>query len=284
MRLQIGDLQRSIDYYQEVLGLRVVTRAADRAALAAHGDDRPLVWLHVSSGVRPVPHSGRLGLYHFALLLPDRAALGRFVAHLSRIGARAGSADHLVSEALYLRDPDGLGIEVYADRPRSAWRYRDREVVMAVDPLDVDSLIEAGRQQPWNGVPAGSTMGHIHLHVGDLNVASAFYHDVLGFDKTAWTFPGALFFSVGGYHHHLGTNTWAQGPAAAEDEARLLDWELLVPDHDEAAAAGRRLEAAGYRVQAPGSGWTTADPWGTPLRIVSTSAADDLTAPWGVGR
>jgi catechol 2,3-dioxygenase len=272
VRLQIGDLQRSIDYYEQILGLRVLTRTADQAAMGAHGNDRPLVWLHARSGVRAVPRRGTFGLYHFALLLPDRPALGRFVAHLFHTGTRAGSADHLVSEALYLTDPDGLGIEVYADRPRSSWHVRAREVVMTVDPLDLEGLAQIGKDRPWDGMPAGSTMGHVHLHVGDLNAAEGFYHAALGFDKTAWSFPGALFLSVGGYHHHLGTNTWAPGPAAAEDQARLLDWELLLPNDDEATAAVRSLEAAGYRVHGDDRGWATADPWGTPLRIVGTSA------------
>jgi catechol 2,3-dioxygenase len=275
VRLQIGDLQRSIDYYQEVLGLRLLTRAADRAALAAHGDDRPLVWLHERSGVRPVPRRGRFGLYHFAVLLPDRAELGRFVAHLRRIGERAGSADHLVSEALYLTDPDGLGIEVYADRPRSAWRFADREILMTVDPLDIENLIRAGEARPWQGVPRGSTIGHVHLHVGDLNLAGAFYHDALGFDKMAWNFPGALFLSAGGYHHHLGTNTWAPGPAAADDEARLLEWELVLPDGDHAAAAVRSLRTSGHQVNETREGATAADPWGTPLRIVDGIGGDE---------
>jgi catechol 2,3-dioxygenase len=268
VRLQIADLQRSVDYYEQVLGLRVLTRSAEQAALAAHGDDRPLVWLHARSGVRAVPRRGTFGLYHFAVLLPDRTALGRFVAHLSGMGVRAGSADHLVSEALYLTDPDGLGIEVYADRPRDAWRYRDREVLMTVDPLDLERLAQAGGDGPWDGAPPRSTIGHVHLHVGDLNTAAAFYHAALGFDKTAWTFPGALFFSAGGYHHHLATNTWAPGPAA-EDQARLLEWELLLATDEQVTAAVRSLEAAGYSVGDTGNGRTAADPWGTPLRIIS---------------
>jgi catechol 2,3-dioxygenase len=268
VRLQIGDLQRSINYYEQFLGLRVLSRSAEHAALAAQGGDRPLVWLHARSGVRPVPRRGTFGLYHFALLLPDRPALGRFVDHLFRVGAQAGSADHLVSEALYLTDPDGLGIEVYADRQRSSWRVRDREIMMTVDPLDLKGLAESGGDRPWDGVPPRSTIGHVHLHVGDLDAAAAFYHGALGFDRTAWSFPGALFFSAGGYHHHLATNTWAPGPGAADDQARLLEWELLLSAPQHATAAARSLRAAGYPVQEAGNGWITADPWGTPIRMV----------------
>lgn len=160
---------------------------------------------------------GAFGLYHFALLLPDRAALGRFAAHLAAEHIRVGMADHFVSEASYLTDPDGLGIEVYADRPRATWQYRDLEVVMATDPLDLAGVIAAARGELWNGVPQDTTMDHVHLHVGNLDDAEAFYHRALGFDKTVWSYPGALFLSAGGYHHHLGTNVWAPGPAPRPD-------------------------------------------------------------------
>ncbi len=123
VRLQVAELERSLAYYGEVLGFRVLNRADGRATLAAHADNTPLIALHEHRGAAPVPHRGRLGLYHYAILLPDRASLGRFVAHLSARGTRAGASDHLVSEALYLQDPDGLGIEVYADRLRETWRY-----------------------------------------------------------------------------------------------------------------------------------------------------------------
>jgi catechol 2,3-dioxygenase len=269
VHLQIGNLQRSVDYYGEVLGLAVLEQATDTTTLGAAGNDSPLVWLHAGTAVRPAPRRGTFGLYHFAILLPDRAALGRFAAHLFRMGARMGMADHLVSEALYLTDPDGLGVEVYADRPRDTWRHRDRELAMTTEPLDVENLIAAGGGHGWKGAPAGTTIGHVHLHVGSLEEAEAFYHRGLGFDKTVWSYPGALFFSAGGYHHHLGTNTWAPGPSAANDQARLLEWELIVPKEGDAAAAARSVHAAGYTAEDAGAHWTTADPWGTRLRLIS---------------
>jgi len=267
VHLQIDNLQRSLEYYREVLGLHLLERAVESAGLGAQGSDRPLVWLHARAGVKPAPRRGAFGLYHFAILLPHRAALGQFAEHLSQTGVRVGMADHLVSEALYLTDPDGLGIEVYADRPRNNWQYRDRELAMTTAPLDIDSVIAAAGGNVWNGVPIGTTMGHMHLHVGNLEAADAFYHRALGFDKTVWSYPGALFFSAGGYHHHLGTNTWSPGPAATDDDARLLEWELLVPSQEDAVAAARSLGAAGYGTKTAGTGWTTADPWGTRLRI-----------------
>ncbi len=267
VHLQIDDLQRSLDYYRDVLGLHVLERAVESAGLGAHGSDRPLVRLHAKAGVKPVPRRGAFGLYHFAILLPHRAALGQFAEHLSQTGVRVGMADHLVSEALYLTDPDGLGIEVYADRPRNAWQHRDRELAMTTAPLDIDSVIAAAGGNVWKGLPIGTTIGHMHLHVGSLEAADAFYHRALGFDKTVWSYPGALFFSAGGYHHHLGTNTWSPGPAATDDDARLLEWELLVPVAENAVAAARSLGAAGYGTKTAGTSWTTADPWGTRLRI-----------------
>lgn len=272
VRLQVADLERSLAWYGGVLGLRVIDRSADGATLAAHGDDTPLVVLHERPGASPAPMRGRLGLYHVAILLPDRAALGRFVAHLARIGERAGASDHLVSEALYLNDPDGLGIEVYADRPRSGWRYDgQRQLAMDTRPLDLDSLVRAAGGQPWTGMPAGTTMGHVHLHVGDIDRAAAFYHAALGLDKVVWSYPGALFLSAGGYHHHLGLNTWA-GPGATpagQDDARLLDWEIVLPRPADADAAAGGLEAAGAPAERIDGGWLARDPWGTAVRIVS---------------
>ncbi len=138
---------------------------------------------------------------------------------------------------------------------------------MAVDPLDLADLRAAGGERPWDGAPAGTVMGHVHLHVGDLEEGERFYHSALGFDKTAWNYPGALFLSAGGYHHHLGTNTWSSGPSATDDQARLLDWTLVVPTEADAAAAARSLQAAGYPVAPNGDAWTTADPWGTRLEV-----------------
>jgi catechol 2,3-dioxygenase len=265
VRLQVSDLARSIAYYEEVIGLRVLA-AGDTTTLAPHGDDRPLVTLQTRPGVTNARRSA-FGLYHFAILLPERAALGRFAVHLSHVGVRVGAADHLVSESLYLWDPDGLGIEVYADRPQTSWQRNGREVVMTTDPLDVRSVIAAGAGAVWDGAPAGTRMGHVHLSVGSLELAEHFYHRTLGFDKTVWNYPGALFMSAGGYHHHLGTNTWSSGPSPSPDESQLLEWELLVPSEDDVAAAERSLESAGYTSERGANGVTAADPWGTRVLI-----------------
>ncbi len=323
VRLQVADLERSLDFYERVLGLGVLERregvavlgprgaagaartpvggareaAAAPAATAANASAgegaaegsspagvAALVELRERPGVAPVPRRGRLGLYHFAILLPERAALGRFVAHLAALGERAGASDHRVSEAIYLQDADGLGIEVYADRPRPSWRYEGGQIVMATDPLDVDDLVASARGEPWEGMPPGTTIGHVHLHVGDLPRAEAFYHRALGLDKVVWSYPGALFLSAGGYHHHLGVNTWAAGAApAGDDDARLLEWELVLPDAEDVRRALDAAAAAGYDVErgaaeagpAAGAGAAAAaraggvlrDPWGVALRL-----------------
>jgi catechol 2,3-dioxygenase len=268
VRLQVGDLSRSVEYYEHVLGMRAVRRTEGTAALTPKLDDRVLIELHARTGARPVPAGGALGLYHFAILLPDRASLGQFVAHLRDLRVYAAMSDHGVSEAVYLTDPDGLGIEVYADRPRASWEVdAERQLVMTTMPLDVRSLVKAGADKPWTGLPAGTVVGHVHLHVGDLGRAETFYHAALGFDKVVWSYPGALFLSAGGYHHHLGTNTWSSGAAPSDDQVRLLFWEIVVPDAEAVVAAANSLRTSGYPAQSEGDTVAAVDPWGTQFRI-----------------
>jgi len=247
--LQVADLDRSLGFYHGLVGLRLLRREDGMAELGAPGSDEVLVELRERPGARPVPHRGLIGLYHFAILLPDRAALGRFLRHLGKSGVRAGMSDHLVSEALYLTDPDGLGLEVYADRPRSTWLHHDRQLAMTTAPLDIRAVLPEGGDEPWTGMPAGTVIGHIHLYVDDIETGAAFYHERIGFDKVVWSYPGALFVSAGGYHHHLGMNTWAAGsPVANDEDARLLEWEIVAPGAESSVQQ---------------------DPWGTSVRIRS---------------
>ena len=272
VRLQVGDLARSLSFYAGVLGFRVLSQTAESAVLAPEGNRTALIELKERRGARAVPKRGLLGLYHFAILLPNREALGRFVAHIAEQGMYAGSADHLVSEAIYLSDPDGLGIEVYADRPRSTWTLDTAQIVMATKPLNLRELIRAARGEAWTGIPAGTAIGHVHFHVGALREAEAFYHRALGFDKVAWSYPGALFLSAGGYHHHVGANTWAQGaPVATPDDARLLEWELVLPGAADVDALAANAAADGHDVQPAGEDRRIADPWGITVRIVKRS-------------
>jgi catechol 2,3-dioxygenase len=268
VRLQVSDLMRSVAYYTDILGFTASVR--EPSAVLTTADGVPLVELHERKGSRPAPRHGRLGLYHFAILLPDRPVLGRFVTHLAEVGAYAGSADHLVSEALYLADPDGLGIEVYADRPRAEWKTNEREIAMTTEPLDLRALVRAGGGERWTGMPAGTTIGHVHFHVPTLSEAEAFYHSVLGFDKVVWSYPGALFFSVGGYHHHVGTNTWAAGaPVANAEDARLIEWELRLPAADDIASVAASAARARYEIRDAGGDRLITDPSGITVRLTA---------------
>lgn len=271
VRLQVADLERSIEFYQATLGLRVMVRTASAVTLGTHGTLSVLLELEERPAVRPAGR-GLLGLYHFAILLPDRASLGRFVRHLAKLGAPIRGGDHLVSEAFYLTDPDGLGIEVYADRARDTWRRVGRELMIATDPVDLAALASASGDVPWSGMPEGTVIGHVHLHVGDIPQASAFFSETLGFDRMTWRYPGALFLGAGGYHHHLGTNTWA-GPGArtpGENDAQLLEWTIEVPTDVDVANAAQSLANAGHSVDALAPGDVrTRDPWGTAIRLRS---------------
>ena len=272
VRLQVADLGRSIDFYAGLLGFELLHRSTGTARLGA-GE---AVWIELREkpGVRPARRA--LGLFHVAYLLPDRAHLGRLLRQLAQEDVRLGMSDHLVSEALYLSDPDGLGVELYADRPCTMWETHGSELRMTTEPLDARDLIAAGGEGRWEGMPLGVRVGHVHLHVGDLEEAAAFYHEGLGLDKIVWSYPGALFLSAGGYHHHLGVNTWAGNARAAEEgDARLLEWSLLVHHAEEAAS---NLERTGYTVERQDDGWIAADPWGTRLRIAS--ADEEHPTPW----
>jgi catechol 2,3-dioxygenase len=266
--LQVSELERSLDFYSGFLGFAELERRDDRIVLGV--DATPLVILKPGAG-GPL-RQRRLGLYHFAILLPDRPALGRVLEHLVRNGVQPGASDHLVSEALYLSDPDGLGIEIYRDRDRTEWTVTRQQLDMATEPLDFDAVLAEGRGQGWDGMPSGTVIGHVHLHVGDIEQAKAFYHDALGLDLMVWSYPGALFLSAGGYHHHLGTNTWA-GPRAtapAPDEPQLLDWQLVLPDGQAVADAAANLQARGFAATPEEPGGSVArDPWGTALQLVA---------------
>lgn len=207
--LTVSDLNRSLPFYQDVLGFRVVSRDGPAVFLSAVSD-HVLVELHERRDAVPRPRRSA-GLFHFAILVPSRAALGRSVRRLSeQRWPLSGAADHLVSEALYLDDPDGLGVEIYCDRQRQRWRTSEGELAMATDPLDLQSVAsEPGAEAPWRRLEAETVIGHVHLQVPSLEDGEALYCGQVGFEPMVRGYPGALFVAAGGYHHHLGMNTWA---------------------------------------------------------------------------
>ena len=226
LALRVRDLEAATAFYADRLGVPVSGRDGGHVVLAPAGGALTLDLVHAPRApVRPHPS---IGLYHFALLLPDRASLGAVVRRLLEAGWPVdGASDHGVSEAVYLRDPEGNGIELYRDRPRETWPIGPAGIDMMTAPLDVAGLLaEAGRAGP---LAADTRFGHIHLHVGDLAEGERFYAGGLGLDVTQRSYPGALFLSVGGYHHHVGLNTWAQGRRAPEGAAGLTRYAWGIP-------------------------------------------------------
>jgi len=234
VRLRVADIDGLTAFYERVLGLRAVERPSGLVALGSEGG-QALIELVSAPDAAPAPGFST-GLFHFAILVPDRAELARSLRRIAETGWRlTGASDHLVSEALYLRDPEGNGIEIYRDRPRSEWGYEPSgELRMGTVALDIDSVMAELPDGDDPGMPGGTRMGHVHLHVAELPPSEAFYAGELGLDVTVRSYQGALFLSRDGYHHHIGLNTW-QGegaPPPPPGSRGLEDFELLVPDGD----------------------------------------------------
>ena len=245
--LTVNNLERSERFYCDVLGFKPLPRQGDTLPLSVDGSTA-LVSLREDPAAAPRP-AYTTGLYHFAILVPTRVDLARSILRIVEANYPIqGGADHLVSEALYLADPDGNGIEVYRDRPRTDWHYQGTQVRMATDPLDFDGILaEPGARQPWNGLPAGTRIGHMHLNIGSIPEAQSFYHDLLGFDIMMRMSTSALFISAGGYHHHIGLNTWAGvgAPPPPPGTVGLRHFEISLPDLAEFEKLARRLQEAG---------------------------------------
>lgn len=264
--IKVKDLERSIAFYQTIIGLQVLDKANGRAVLTVNGKT-PLVTLEQPENV--VPKAGRTsGLYHFAILLPSRADLSVFLRHLLQTGYPLGAADHYVSEALYLDDPDGNGIEVYRDRSADEWIWKNGMVNMATEQLDAQGILAASDAE-WEGLPAETLMGHIHLHVADLHKAEEFYTKGLGFERVA-TYPQAVFLSTGKYHHHIAINTW-QGvgaPPPSINSVGLKWYTLVFPDMSVREAAVKQLQQIGAPVKKEQDYYLTNDPAGNQIRLV----------------
>jgi catechol 2,3-dioxygenase len=248
--LTVHDLDAVTAFYRDAMGLAVLRTDAQGAALGV--GETTLLELRRDPAAR-LRSAREAGLFHTAFLLPSRADLGRWTRHAAETKAPiVGAADHLVSEAIYLTDPEGNGVEIYADRPTSDWTWTNTLVAMASDPLDIESLVASGGQAAWNGFPPGSVVGHVHLQVGAIAPAEAFYVGVLGLDVTCH-YPGATFYSSGGYHHHIATNIWNSRGASvrAYPSTGLADIEIRAT-----AAPPQSLQ----------------DPWGTSITVISRSS------------
>ncbi len=269
VHLQVPDLNRSIQFYTDIIGLQTSSRENGSVELGV-GDARPLLRLTERSNARRV--QGTAGLYHFAILVPSRWDLGRSLHRIAETRTPVtGFADHLVREALYLPDIDGNGIEIYRDRPRDKWQFQDGSLRMGTDPLDVeDVLAEVGDKPPeWTGLASGTSMGHMHLHVGDISEAEAFYCGILGFDLMIRLAGSAGFVSAGGYHHHLGFNIWAgQGVSVAPEDAVGLCWyEVVMADETALDSVVARLDAVDYAHEEVSTGTMVRDPSGNRVLL-----------------
>ena len=273
--IAVSSLQRSLRYYQEGLGFSIKEQ---KEGIVLLGAETGLPILALVEQRNAVPQPARsTGLYHFAVLLPTRKDLGRFLAHL--VESRTpldGVGDHLVSEALYLSDPDGNGIEVYHDRPRSTWKWQNGQVEMASDPIDLEGLIAEGRQDTsaWTGLAAHTTLGHMHLRVGNIAKGIEFYHNLLGFDIIA-QMPSALFVSAGGYHHHIGMNIWQSrnAPQPPENAVGLRFFTIRLPDAPALAQVVARLQAVLWPMEQDEMGVILRDPWGNKMLLTTRDSA-----------
>jgi catechol 2,3-dioxygenase len=270
LSLTISDLDRSLEFYTSAIGFQLLGRTDTSAILGAGG--KPLLSLEERKGADAWPRGGRgyTGLYHFAILLPSRADLGAWVAHWLDMGYPIGQGDHGVSEALYLEDPDMHGIEIYRDRPRAEWPRQNGQIMMGTGTVDIRGMIEEARQKGvrFNRLPPGTTLGHMHLQVGDIPEAEKFYCDVLGFDIVA-SMPSALFVSAGGYHHHIGMNTWHSQSAGRppDDSVKLNLFTVELPNDDAREEVLKRLDQAQVSYARVSNDVVLDDPWGNRVLL-----------------
>ncbi|TYR81251.1 VOC family protein [Priestia megaterium] len=266
--LKVQDLERSLAFYQNIIGFRVLTQSATEAVFTADGQT-PLLSIEQRADLLP-KQSRTTGLYHFALLLPTRFDLGKVLKHLVESGyPLQGASDHLVSEAIYLADPDGNGIEIYRDRPSETWEWNESEVVMATEPMDAQGVLAASDGKAWAGLPKDTVMGHIHLHVSELAQTEVFYQ-TLGFDVVNYFHNQALFMSTGRYHHHIGLNIWngVGAPAPVDNSVGLKFFTLIFPNEAARNQIVKQLKAIGADVIEENGQLFTNDPSGNKIKLV----------------
>ncbi|KAF0676164.1 VOC family protein [Profundibacterium mesophilum] len=266
VRLKVRDLDAVSTFYQSVLGLSLIATSGHRVTLGV--GSTPLLELAAPPSLSPLDPR-QAGLFHTAFLMPTRSDLARWVAHVAEARVPLqGASDHVVSEALYLSDPEGNGIEVYADRPVSAWHGENGEIRMSTAPLDLSDLLQSAEGTEWSGFPDNGSIGHVHLQVGDTGEADGFYRDVLGLDIAA-RYPGASFYGSGGYHHQLAGNTWNSHRAGKRPEgmAGLDSVEILVRNPHDLKAIAARAESLGIASITNTDGLILHDPWGTAITL-----------------
>ncbi len=267
--LVVTDLDTASKFYQDIIGLTVLDKSASGVLLGAHG--LPLLQLTTGNGVTRAPRQSA-GLFHTAFLMPNRAELAHWLANAAHKGVQLdGASDHLVSEALYLSDPEGNGIEIYRDRTPDEWTYLpDGTVQMATERLNLQALYDSAPKSEWHGMAPGSSVGHIHLQVGDIPQADAFYRDVLGL-KIMARYPGASFFASGGYHHHIAANIWnSRGAKARQDNMTgLSDYSVRFNDKEALTKALAALEAQEIATTKTAEGHALKDPWGIGLTLAA---------------
>ncbi len=269
--LRIADEKRALALYRDVLGLKVADHGNGLVALGAGGE--PFLFSRFHPAPSRARGAGLQGCFMSRFLLPDRPALGSAIARLANADIRLGASDHNVSEAIYLYDADGNGLEIYRDRPREEWPWQGGLIRMANAPLDFEGILaEGGKEEPDEHMPMGTRIGHVHLQVGDLEEAKTFYTGILGFEKTA-SLPGALFASAGGYHHHIAVNVWdsRNAPPPPANMAGLTELAIEVPETG-IAAVKRRIEEAGVKTASEGNGFIVHDPWRTKIRMAPMRA------------
>ncbi|MFK9094014.1 VOC family protein [Bacillus salipaludis] len=268
VKVKVENLQRSIEFYKNVLGFDILEQTTSTVKLTTDGKTS---FLSLEQPEDVIPKQGRTtGLYHFAILLPDQSALANIVIHLVGKGIRFGSSDHLVSEALYLHDPDGNEIEIYRDRAPSEWNWNGAEVEMAVDPLNFENLLKhATPDKPWQKMPAETVMGHIHLHVSELIKTEEFYEKGLGMDVVNRFGGQALFLSYGKYHHHVGVNTWngIGAKAPAKNSVGLESFTLIFDNERARNQAVTNLKQIGAEVLEENNNFITFDPSGNAIEL-----------------
>lgn len=279
VHLTVANLDRSLDFYRQILGFQIHQREGDTACLGAGGPD--LLRLTERPGARPM--SGTTGLYHFAILVPSRFDLAQSLRRLAETHTQMqGFADHGVSEAIYLADPDGNGIEIYRDRPRSEWPRQNGQLAMVSDPLDLEGILAelAVQPEPWTGLAAQTTIGHVHLHVARIPAAEAFYCGILGFELMQHYGSNASFVSAGGYHHHLGLNTWAGLDATPPpvEAIGLRYFTIHLPDQAALTQVIEWIKSAGVEYKKKEGVVCLRDPAGNGVVLATGQEAKTITA------